>query len=236
MSVPVEKVEKVEVVEPVQVKQTKTKSLFSRLLPLFVFLPLLSYFLTGTLHFGQGPAIQHYAKKVYRASPLAPAKKVYTLKQLEKFDGSDPKLPILVSIDGEVYDVTKGGQRMYGKGAAYNMMAGRDASRAFITGCFDTHQTHDLRGIPASELKALDKWKDFMAQKYVHVGRALLPEIDPDSPIPEPCRRDDAAHGREVEAKKAKIAAQERAKRAAAAHAHAGAGAGSNGAKNPHAH
>lgn len=73
-----------------------------------------------------------------------------------------------------------------------------------------------------------------MAQKYVHVGRALLPEIDPDSPIPEPCRRDDAAHGREAEAKKAKIAAQERAKRAAAAHAHAGAGAA--GGANPHAH
>lgn len=47
---------------------------------------------------------------------------MYTLKQLSKYDGSDPKLPILVSIDGEVYDVSKGGQRMYGKGAAYNMM------------------------------------------------------------------------------------------------------------------
>lgn len=69
-----------------------------------------------------------------------------------------------------------------------------------------------------------------MKQKYVHVGRALLPDIDPESPIPEPCRRDDAAHGREVEAKKAKIAAQERAKRAAAAHA----GAAGEGA-NPHA-
>lgn len=74
-----------------------------------------------------------------------------------------------------------------------------------------------------------------MEQKYVHVGRVLLPEIDPSTPIPEPCRRDDAAHGREVEAKKARIAAQERAKRAAAAHGqgHAGAGAG---AKNPHQH
>lgn len=87
-----------------------------------MFLPLLSFFLTGTLHFGQLPAIQHYAKQAYRASPLAPAPKVYSMKQLAKYDGSDPKLPILVSIDGEVYDVSKGGQRMYGKGAAYNMM------------------------------------------------------------------------------------------------------------------
>lgn len=74
-----------------------------------------------------------------------------------------------------------------------------------------------------------------MRQKYVHIGRTLLPDIDPNSPIPEPCRLDKAAHGREVEDKKAKIAAEERKKRAHAAHAHAGAGAGAGG-KNPHAH
>ena len=31
--------------------------------------------------------------------------------------------------------------------------AGRDASRAFVTGCFDTHLTHDLRGLSPEELK-----------------------------------------------------------------------------------
>lgn len=31
--------------------------------------------------------------------------------------------------------------------------AGRDASRAFITGCFETHLTHDLRGLSKDELK-----------------------------------------------------------------------------------
>lgn len=31
--------------------------------------------------------------------------------------------------------------------------AGRDASRSFITGCFQTHLTHDLRGISEEELK-----------------------------------------------------------------------------------
>ena len=31
--------------------------------------------------------------------------------------------------------------------------AGRDASRSFITGCFETHLTHDLRGLSAEQLK-----------------------------------------------------------------------------------
>lgn len=31
--------------------------------------------------------------------------------------------------------------------------AGRDAARAFTTGCFETHLTHDLRGLSAQELE-----------------------------------------------------------------------------------
>ena len=31
--------------------------------------------------------------------------------------------------------------------------AGRDAARAFGTGCFATHQTHDLRGLDEQEMK-----------------------------------------------------------------------------------
>jgi hypothetical protein len=31
--------------------------------------------------------------------------------------------------------------------------AGRDASRSFITGCFETHLTHDLRGLSPEQLQ-----------------------------------------------------------------------------------
>lgn len=31
--------------------------------------------------------------------------------------------------------------------------AGRDAARAFATGCFATHRTHDVRGLSQRELK-----------------------------------------------------------------------------------
>lgn len=49
-----------------------------------------------------------------------------------------------------MFDVTKGA-RNYGPGGAYHFFAGRDASRAFVTGCFRTHLTHDVRGLSPHE-------------------------------------------------------------------------------------
>lgn len=75
--------------------------------------------------------------------------------------------------------------------------AGRDASRAFITGCFQTHLTHDLRGLSERELGALANWKTFFAKhvKYVKVGTLDRSPIDPNSPIPEPCEPPSSAGG-----------------------------------------
>lgn len=39
------------------------------------------------------------------------------------------------------------------QGASYNHFAGRDGARAFVTGCFKTHLTHDIRGFSEKEQK-----------------------------------------------------------------------------------
>lgn len=58
-----------------------------------------------------------------------------------------------VALDGDVYDVSGGsGQRTYGPGGGYSIFAGRDAARAFVTGCFRTHLTYDLRGLSEKQL------------------------------------------------------------------------------------
>lgn len=69
------------------------------------------------------------------------------------------------------------------------MFAGRESARAFVTGCFKTHLTHDLRGLSKEQLKSLKHWTDFYrkSDKYFYVGKILNPEIDPNSPIPEDC-------------------------------------------------
>ncbi|KAF7792107.1 hypothetical protein EIP86_003137 [Pleurotus ostreatoroseus] len=94
-------------------------------------------------------------------------------------------------IDGDVYDVSSN-RRVYGPGGSYHFMAGRDAARAFATGCFATHLTHDIRGLNEREMQVgtgLEHWKKFFAdsKKYRKVGRVLHEPIDPMSPVPEPC-------------------------------------------------
>ncbi|GAA6027258.1 hypothetical protein JCM8097_002533 [Rhodosporidiobolus ruineniae] len=112
--------------------------------------------------------------------------------QLALHDGTQPdKYPLYIAIDGEVYDISDGGMRMYGPGGAYSPFAGKDAARAFVTGCFQTHLTHDLRGFTEKDMVTLNNWKTFYANhaKYRKVGTVVHPPIDPNSPIPEPCNQ-----------------------------------------------
>lgn len=57
-----------------------------------------------------------------------------------------------MKISGEVFDVTKS-KGWYTPGGSYHFFAGRDAARAYATGCFQEHLTHDLRGLNDNQLK-----------------------------------------------------------------------------------
>lgn len=123
-----------------------------------------------------------------QTSPIAgDGNTVFTPEMLSQHDGSNPDLPIYLAIDGVVYDVTQG-RRTYGPGGSYHHMAGKDASRAYVTGCFrKPHLTHDLRGLSEKDLASLEHWKGFYdkSTKYFRAGTVLNPPIDPDSRIPE---------------------------------------------------
>lgn len=121
-------------------------------------------------------------------------KTMFSETQLAKFDGTDPLKPVYLAIDGDVYDVTEG-RRIYGPGGSYHTFAGRDAARAYTTGCFQTHLTHDIRGLNEKELKSLKHWKDFFAkhEKYHHVGWVKHEPIDPNTPLPVHCEEERAA-------------------------------------------
>lgn len=66
--------------------------------------------------------------------------------QLLKYSGTDPSLPILLALNGTIYDVSSN-PMTYGPGGPYHVFAGRDAARAFVTGCFADDNVPDYRGV-----------------------------------------------------------------------------------------
>ena len=68
-----------------------------------------------------------------------------TPEQLTLFNGTDSTKPIYLAINGTIFDVSEG-RHTYGPGGSYEVFAGRDATRAFVTGCFLEDRTGDLRG------------------------------------------------------------------------------------------
>lgn len=57
-----------------------------------------------------------------------------------------PGLPIYIAINGSVFDVSASPQT-YGPGGGYGFFSGKDAARAFVSGCFREDLTWDLRGL-----------------------------------------------------------------------------------------
>ncbi|WWC90157.1 uncharacterized protein L201_005090 [Kwoniella dendrophila CBS 6074] len=167
-------------------------STFKQIILIILFLPLLSSFLTKTYTFGLSPYFLPTLRRFWNETPLNPYRiemKFFTPQELSLYDGTKENQPVYLAIDGTVFDVSAN-RRIYGKGGSYNMMAGRDASRAFTTGCFETHLTHDTRGLTDAELASLKHWKSFFAdhEKYRKIGYVKNPRLTDRDPIPEPCR------------------------------------------------
>jgi len=80
---------------------------------------------------------------------------------------------LYLSVLGTVYDVQKG-ERFYAKGKAYQHFAGRDASRAFVTGDFSMDGLRDdVLDLKPEELLALKKWVETYEKDYLSVGRLV---------------------------------------------------------------
>lgn len=66
-------------------------------------------------------------KIVYQTNKIQTNLKSYTPEELANFNGIDPKMPIYLALDGNVYDVSKG-KEFYKLGGAYHDLAGKDSS------------------------------------------------------------------------------------------------------------
>lgn len=101
-----------------------------------------------------------------------------TREELAEFDGrqlneSGEKAPLFLSILGRIYDVSAG-KAFYGPGRSYYKLVGKDASRAFCTGCLEPAcLISSLDGLSPEQRREADRWIELYEwhDKYKLVGR-----------------------------------------------------------------
>lgn len=95
--------------------------------------------------------------------------RLWSTKELVKFDGKTSDKVYLAFL-GKVYDVSMNKQH-YGRGGDYNVFAGRDASRAFVTGNFTHDLTDKLDDLEDNLLGQINTWISFYRTSYPNLGR-----------------------------------------------------------------
>ncbi|XP_026757822.1 neuferricin homolog [Galleria mellonella] len=98
---------------------------------------------------------------------------LYSVEQLALNNGIDGN-KIYLSILGFVFDVTSG-TKHYGKGGPYHYFAGKDGSRAFVTGDFQDESSNKdhILDLTCNDLFTLLNWKDTLREKYNEVGKLV---------------------------------------------------------------
>ncbi|XP_043190042.1 neuferricin-like [Amphibalanus amphitrite] len=96
--------------------------------------------------------------------------RLFTAEELAEHSGADPSKPVYIALLGHVFDVSKGRQH-YGPGGGYAFFAGRDASRAFVSGDFsEAGLRDDVDGLSGQDYIGLEEWLEFYRRDYREVG------------------------------------------------------------------
>ena len=101
-------------------------------------------------------------------------KDFWSEEELRQYDGRDPDGPILLAVDGTVFNVYKG-RNFYGKGGEYSIMAGRDATRLLArTSLEEETEEEKKKPLTIAEKAALEGWYWTFRNKYDIVGQLEL--------------------------------------------------------------
>jgi len=80
----------------------------------------------------------------------------------------------IFTLQNVVYDVSSQ-NTLYGKGGAFNRLAGKDASRALARNQMDETDSR-ISGLSLAELESLREWAHHFEEKYPRVGILLEDE------------------------------------------------------------
>ncbi|XP_006863535.1 PREDICTED: neuferricin-like [Chrysochloris asiatica] len=94
-------------------------------------------------------------------------------EELACYRGGPGDPGLYLALLGRVYDVSSG-RRHYEPGAHYSGFAGRDASRAFVTGDYsEAGLVDDVSGLSYSDMLTLQNWLSFYEKNYEFVGKVV---------------------------------------------------------------
>ncbi|XP_026470740.1 neuferricin [Ctenocephalides felis] len=93
--------------------------------------------------------------------------------ELLRYNGDSGSKGLYLSILGIVFDVEKG-RKHYEPGGSYHVFAGRDVSKSFITGEFESDQIdNDVLTLDDKEIISLKQWLAFYFKEYKYVGKLI---------------------------------------------------------------
>ncbi|XP_031994232.1 neuferricin isoform X1 [Hylobates moloch] len=99
--------------------------------------------------------------------------RLFIPEELSRYRGGPGDPGLYLALLGRVYDVSSG-RRHYEPGSHYSGFAGRDASRAFVTGDYsEAGLVDDISDLSAAEMLTLQNWLSFYEKNYVCVGRVI---------------------------------------------------------------
>lgn len=151
--------------------ESDNDAVFSKFSGAFVLLSIALVLIAGLLTFAV--TLQFANSHTETAKATVKSKLLLTEEELLKHDGSNPNIPIYISILGRVYDVDKG-RRHYEVGSGYNVFAGRDSTPSFVTGVFSREEaTDDVKGLSPEEMLGIKEWLDFYRKDYTFVGKLI---------------------------------------------------------------
>ncbi|XP_014676778.1 PREDICTED: neuferricin-like [Priapulus caudatus] len=94
-----------------------------------------------------------------------------TNEVLARYTGDAGSDGLYLALLGKVYDVSKGSSH-YGPGGGYHGFAGKDGTRAFVTGQFDADGLiPEVDGLSHQDYLGLEEWEKFYKKDYKYVGK-----------------------------------------------------------------
>lgn len=123
--------------------------------------------------------------KIEQRKELKPFPKCdMTLAELKKFDGKNDEGRVLLAVNREIYDVTKG-SRFYGPDGPYAPLAGRDATRALALFAVDAvkDEWDDYSDLSLSQMNTVTEWLEQFKEKYDYVGKLVKTEAEKATPV-----------------------------------------------------